>query len=51
MKENQGADRFMMRGEQETRGEWSLHCAAHNLRKLHSESVQSRREGQKWPRN
>jgi hypothetical protein len=51
MKENQGADRFMMRGDEEAKGEWTLHCSAHNLRKLHSESVRRRREGQKWPRN
>jgi transposase len=51
MKENQGADRFMMRGNEEAKGEWTLHCSAHNLRKLHSESVRRRREGQKWPRN
>jgi transposase len=50
MKENQSADRFMMRGEQETKGEWSLHCAAHNLRKLHAESVRSRRKRPKRPR-
>jgi Transposase DDE domain len=51
MKENQGADRFMMRGNEEAKGEWTLHCSAHNLRKLHSESVRSGRNGQKWPRN
>lgn len=51
MKETQGADRFMMRGDQETRGEWSLHCAAHNLRKLHSESVHSGNKGGKCLRN
>ena len=50
MKENQSADRFMMRGEQETKGEWSLHCAAHNLRKLHATSVRSRRKRPKQPR-
>jgi len=48
MKERQGADGFMMRGEQECRGEWSLHCAAHNLRKLHRESVRRRQTGGKW---
>ena len=48
MKERQGADGFMMRGEQECKGEWSLHCAAHNLRKLHRESVRRRQRGGKW---
>ena len=51
MKETQGADRFMMRGEQETKGEWSLHCSAHNIKKLHSESVRRGRKGGKWLRN
>ena len=48
MKETQGADGFMMRGEQETQGEWNLHCAAHNIKKLHSESVRRGRKGGKW---
>lgn len=51
MKEIQGADRFMMRGDQETRGEWNLHCSAHNFRKLHSESVRRRQKGGNWLRN
>ncbi len=38
-KQTQGADRFMMRGEQATRGEWNLHCSVHNLKKLHKEMV------------
>jgi len=38
-KEAQGADRFMVRGEDETRGEWNLHCSVHNLRKLHKETL------------
>ena len=38
-KECQGADRFMMRGEQEIRGEWNLHCSSHNLSKLHREML------------
>ncbi|MCP5978851.1 transposase, partial [Klebsiella pneumoniae] len=42
MKETQGADRFMMRGEQETKGEWSLHCSAHNIKKLHSPKIRDR---------
>lgn len=48
MKEIQGADSFMMRGEEEARGEWNLHCAGHNLRKLHSESVRRGRKSGKW---
>lgn len=48
MKEIQGADGFMMRGDEETRGEWSLHCAGHNFRKLHSESVRQGKKGGKW---
>jgi hypothetical protein len=39
MKERQGADRFSMRGLERCRGEWQLHAAVHNLRKLHRESV------------
>ncbi len=39
MKERQGADRFSMRGLVACRGEWHLHAAVHNLRKLHRESV------------
>jgi len=38
-RETQGADRFMMRGEQATRGEWNLHCSVHNLRKMHKEML------------
>lgn len=38
MKENQGADAFMMRGQAEAKGEWHIHCAAHNLKKLHAQS-------------
>ncbi len=48
MKANQGADAFMMRGQEACAGEWNLHCAAHNLRKLHSESVRRREKGGKW---
>lgn len=47
MKEIQGADGFMMRGDEETRGEWSLHRAGHNFRKLHSESVRQGKKGGK----
>ena len=39
VKEHQGADRFMMRGIEACRGEWKLHAAVHNLRKLHRKSV------------
>src|SRR3954468_815586 len=38
MKERQGADRFSMRGLAACRGEWLLHAAVHNLRKLHREA-------------
>ena len=44
MKERQGAGRFSMRGLDQCRGEWHLHAAVHNLRKLHRESV--RRAGE-----
>ena len=47
MKETQGADGFMMCGEQETKGEWNLHCAAHNIKKLHSEPVRRGRTQRK----
>ena len=39
VKEQQGADRFMMRGLEACRGEWKLHAATHNMRKLHRKSV------------
>ena len=48
MKETQGADRFMTRGAEETKGEWNLHCSAHNIKKLHSESVRRGKNGGKW---
>lgn len=44
MKENQRAGAFMIRGHEECDGEWALHCAAHNLRKLHSESARRRKK-------
>ncbi len=50
MKENQGADRFMMRGEAETKGEWNLHCSAHNFKKLHPEAVRRESKGGKHHR-
>jgi hypothetical protein len=39
MKDRQGADRFSMRGLSRVNGEWHLHAAVHNMRKLHRESV------------
>ncbi len=39
MKDRQGARRFSMRGLERCRGEWNLHAAVHNVRKLHRESV------------
>ena len=39
MKERQGAGWFSMRGLERCRGEWQLDATAHNLRKLHRESV------------
>jgi transposase len=42
MKERQGAGQFSMRGLGACQGEWHLHAAVHNLRKLHRESVRRR---------
>jgi len=39
IKDRQGARRFSMRGLDRCRGEGLLDAAAHNLRKLHRESV------------
>jgi transposase len=39
MKATQGADRFMVRGLTACAGEWTLHCVAHNLKKLHAHCV------------
>ncbi len=39
MKDRQGAGQFSMRGLGACQGEWHLHAAAHNLRKLHRASV------------
>jgi hypothetical protein len=39
MKDRQGADRFSMRGLSRVTGEWNLHAAVHNMRKLHRESA------------
>ena len=45
MKERQGAGRFSMRGLERCRGEWQLDATAHNLRKLHRESVRQAEKG------
>ena len=39
MKDRQDARSFSMRGLEHCRGEWNLHAAVHNMRKLHRESV------------
>jgi hypothetical protein len=39
MKDRQGAGQFSTRGLAACQGEWQLHAAVHNLRKLHRESV------------
>ena len=39
MKDRQGALHFSMRGLERCRGEWNLHAAVHNMRKLHRESA------------
>ena len=41
MKETQGAGRLMVRGLTACAGEWTLHCVAHNLKKLHAHRVRS----------
>lgn len=48
MKETQGADKFQMRGLELCDGEWKLHAATHNLKKLHSKCVQMGKKGGKW---
>ncbi len=40
MKDRQDAGHFSMRDLERCRGEWNLQAAVHNLRKLHSDSVQ-----------
>jgi transposase len=45
MKDRQGAGEFSMRGLAACQGEWQLHAAVHNLRKLHRESVRRRAAG------
>ena len=45
MKDRQGVGQFSMRGLGACRGEWHLHAAVHNLRKLHRESARRRAAG------
>ena len=40
-----GFRQFLLRGEQKVRGEWSLICLSHNLRKLFG------RMGGRWVKN
>jgi transposase len=47
-KDRQGARRFSMRGLARCRGEWHLHAAVHNLRKLHSECVRRADKAKVW---
>lgn len=49
MKDRQGAGQFSMRGLAACQGEWHLHAAAHNLRKLHRASVRRRQAGSQMP--
>lgn len=48
MKGSQGADEFRMRGLDLCNGEWNLHSATHNLKKLHPKCVQMGKKGTKW---
>lgn len=48
MKGTQGADEFRMRGLELCDGEWKLHAATHNLKKLHSKCVRFGQKGLKW---
>ncbi|MBF0099118.1 MAG: transposase, partial [Magnetococcales bacterium] len=48
MKETQGADEFRLRGLELCNGEWILHSATHNLKKLHSKCVQMGQKRGKW---
>jgi septal ring factor EnvC (AmiA/AmiB activator) len=45
MKETQGAGRLMVRGLTACAGEWTLHCVAHNLKKLHAHCVRRSANG------
>jgi transposase len=47
MKDRQGARHFSMRGLESCRGEWNLHAAVHNMRKLHSDSVRRAEKARK----
>ena len=45
VKETQGAGRFMVRGLTACAGEWTLHCLAHNLKKLHAHRLHRHARG------
>jgi hypothetical protein len=47
MKGSQGADRLMVRGLAACAGEWTLHCVAHNLKKLHAHRVRRTANGRR----
>jgi transposase len=47
MKDRQGARHFSMRGLERCRGEWNLHAAGHNMRKLHRESARRAEKARK----
>jgi len=47
MKDGQGARHFSMRGLERCRGEWNLHAAVHNMRKLHRESARRAEKARK----
>ena len=47
MKDRQGARHFSMRGLERCRGEWNLHAAVHNMRKLHRESARRAEKARK----
>ena len=47
MKQTQGADRCMVRGLTACAGEWTLHCVAHNLKKLHAHRVRRTANGRR----
>jgi hypothetical protein len=47
VKETQGAGRFMVRGLTACAGEWTLHCVAHNLKKLHAHRLHRHARGRR----
>lgn len=51
MKCRQGAGRFSMRGLARCKGEWTLHAAVHNLRKLHRAAIEHREAAAKGGRS